>query len=289
MLQLSNEKLNVTIAEKGAELQSVIRKDLELEYMWSGDPAFWGKKSPVLFPVVGGLNNNSYTYEGKSYSLGRHGFAREMVFEVTAQTDSRITLTLADNEATWKMYPFHFRFHIHYTIAEEQLTVIYEIENTGTSDLLFSVGGHPAFKVPLATGTAFEDYYLYFNEQEQAGKWPLSPAGLIENAPVPMLEHTHTLPLNKPLFYKDALVFKELASTKVTLKSDTTPHGLEMDIEGFSYLGIWSAKDADFVCIEPWCGIADHEGTSGKLEDKEGIERLSPDGKFKRDWKVVFF
>jgi len=289
MLQLSNEKLSVTIAEKGAELQSVIRKDLQLEYMWSGDPAFWGKKSPVLFPVVGGLNNNSYTYEGKSYSLGRHGFAREMVFEVTAQTDSRITLTLTDNEATWKVYPFHFRFHIHYAIAEEQLTVIYEIENTGKSDLLFSVGGHPAFKVPLVAGTAFEDYYLYFSEEEHAGKWPLSPAGLIENTPVPSLEHTHTLPVNKPLFYKDALVFKELASTKVTLKNDATPHGLEMDIEGFPYLGIWSAKDADFVCIEPWCGIADHEGTNGKLEDKEGIERLSPDGKFKRDWKVVFF
>jgi galactose mutarotase-like enzyme len=289
MLQISNEKLSVTIAPKGAELQSVVRKDLQQEYMWSGDPAFWGKKSPVLFPVVGGLQNNSYTYEGKSYQLGRHGFARDMEFMVTAHTDTSITFTLTDNDETWKVYPFHFRFDIHYSVSEEQLRVIYEVENTGQSELLFSVGGHPAFKVPFTEGAAFDDYYLYFNEAETTGTWPLSPEGMIENMPIPLLEKTHTLPVSKPLFYKDALVFKGLHSTTVTLKSDVSPRGLEMDIEGFPYLGIWSAKDADFICIEPWCGIADHVGTNGKLEDKEGIERLSPDGKFKRDWKVVFF
>lgn len=289
MLQLSNEQLSVTIAEKGAELQSLTRKDLQLEYLWSGDPAFWGKKSPVLFPVVGGLKENKYEYKGQTYTLGRHGFARDMVFTVAEQGNSHARFRLTDNADTLKVYPFRFSFEVAYSIAGSTLTVTYRVENTGNEDMYFSVGGHPAFKAPLTEGSAYEDHYLEFNREETAGKWPLSPEGLIERTPQPLLQHTHTLRLAKPLFYGDALVFKQLASDAVTLKSDKAPHGLEFTFEGFPYLGIWAARDADFVCIEPWCGIADHVDASGKLEEKEGINQLQAGGVFERSWRLRLF
>jgi galactose mutarotase-like enzyme len=289
MLQLSNDHLSVTIAEKGAELQSLTRKDPGLEYLWSGDPVFWGKKSPVLFPVVGGLKNNSYTYKGQTYTLGRHGFARDMEFSVAEQTAASARFLLTDSADTMKVYPFPFNFEVVYELKDSRLTVTYRVRNTGREDMFFSVGAHPAFRVPLTQGSAYEDYYLQFNREETAGKWPLSPEGLIERSTRPLLDHTNRLPLKKSLFYADALVLKHLASDVVTLKSDATPHGLEFHYKGFPYLGIWAARDADFVCIEPWCGIADHVDASGQLENKEGINQLQPGGLFERSWHVVLF
>ncbi|KAA2242911.1 aldose 1-epimerase family protein [Chitinophaga agrisoli] len=289
MLQLSNDKLAITVAEKGAELQSLTRTDLQQEYLWSGDAAFWGKKSPVLFPIVGGLLDNKYQYNGQSYTLGRHGFARDMVFEVAEQAAASATLRLTNNDDTLKVYPFPFSFEVAYALQDNRLTVTYRVRNTGTADLLFSVGGHPAFKLPLEPGVAYEDYYLLFNREETTGKWPLSAGGQIERTPEPLLDHTQKLPLAKPMFYKDALVLKHLASTAITLKSDTAARGLEFHFDGFPYLGIWAAKDADFVCIEPWCGIADHVDASGQLQEKEGIITLTPGQTFERAWSVVLF
>jgi galactose mutarotase-like enzyme len=289
MLQLSNEKINVTIAEKGAELQTLTRKDMPLEYLWNGDARFWGKKSPVLFPIVGGLQNNSYRYNNETYTLSRHGFARDNVFTVVEQSAAGATLRLTDNAETLKVYPFHFQFEIAYALQDAGISVTYRVKNTGSEKMYFSVGGHPAFRLPLADGTAYEDYYLPIPKQEHAGKWPLTSAGLIERTTEPLLENTHTLPLKRSLFYQDALVLKHLASDTVTLKSDKTPHGLTFHFSGFPYLGIWAAKDADFVCIEPWCGIADHVDASGRLEEKEGVIALAPGAEFERSWRVELF
>ncbi|MEI3796966.1 MULTISPECIES: aldose 1-epimerase family protein [unclassified Chitinophaga] len=289
MIQISNEKLTVLVNPQGAELQSIVRKDTGLEYLWSGDPAFWGKKSPVLFPVVGGLKENTYQYRGELYTLGRHGFAREQLFTVTEQGAEYVSLRLSDSETTRKVYPFRFDFIIQYLLQDDQLQVTYQVLNRDDKTLFFSVGAHPAFKLPLVPDTTYEDYYLYFNKEEEAGIWPLSAGGQVETTPVPYLQHTHELPLKKSLFYNDALVFKNLASTAISIKSNRTPHGLTLAFEGFPYMGIWAAKDADFVCIEPWCGIADSVDATGELEGKEGINRLAPDGLFERTWTATIF
>lgn len=289
MVHLENELLQVTISPKGAELQSVVRTDFSQEYMWSGDAAYWGKKSPVLFPIVGGLKKNEYLYNLKPYQMSRHGFARDMVFEVTAQDESSASFTIISNEDTLEKYPFHFSFAVHYRLDRNSLHVEYEVKNTGTENMLFSVGGHPAFKVPLVAGSSFEDYYLEFEVAENVGTWPLSADGLIESSPVPLLNNTNVLPLNKPLFYKDALVLKQLKSNAISLKSRQTTHGLTMRFEGFPFMGIWSAKDADFVCIEPWCGIADGVYASGNLHEKEGINNLNPGTSFNRTWTITLF
>lgn len=286
MYTIENEALKVAVRTKGAELDSIYNKQAQLEYLWSGDAAFWGKKSPILFPIVGTLKNDAYFFKGKEYKLSRHGFARDMEFTVSRQETDSITLTLKSNEDTLQKFPFTFRFDIIYSIKDNSLVVAYHIVNMGEDEMYFSVGAHPAFKVPLAAGASYEDYSLVFNKVEDAPRWPISKDGLIEEKPQPFLEHTNTLLLRKELFFKDALVFKHLQSDKITLQSKADAHGWSVSFPGFPYMGIWAAKNADFVCIEPWCGIADGVNSDQQPEHKEGIERLPAGARFTRAWTL---
>ncbi|MEP6750328.1 MAG: aldose 1-epimerase family protein, partial [Bacteroidota bacterium] len=245
--------------------------------------------SPVLFPIVGTLKADTFYYGNQAYGLGRHGFAREMEFKASIQNDQSITFMLESTEETLIRYPFDFKLDIKYELSGNRLMVTYHVSNTGTVPMYFSIGGHPAFKVPLVAGNNYNDYYLEFNKLEKAGKWPISKDGLIEATPVELLNNTGRLPLTKELFENDALVFKGLSSNDVTLKTHKDEHGLSFDFTGFPYLGIWAAKNADFVCIEPWCGIADSVNTDQQLVNKEGIQQLQPGKNFERTWSVTMF
>ena len=289
MHTVQSPQLKISIAAQGAELKSVYHRGNDLEYMWDADPAFWAKTSPVLFPIVGALKENKYKYKGNEYSLSRHGFAREKTFAVTEQSDAAITFTLQSNDETLAVYPFPFLFSIQYVAEDDLLTVSYTIKNTGEDSMAFSVGGHPAFKLPLVDRTAYSDYKLRFEKEETAGRWPISKEGLIEKEPQPLLNNTAELPLSKDLFKTDAVVLKHLQSGYVDLVSDKTPHGLRFWIKGFPYLGLWAAPGADFLCIEPWCGIADSVDASGELREKEGIKKLSAGVEFSVVWKVRFY
>jgi galactose mutarotase-like enzyme len=289
MFTIENDLLKVSINAKGAELQSIFQKTHQLEYMWSGDPAFWAKKSPILFPIVGTLKNDEYLYNDKAYKLGRHGFARDMEFEVKNQTDNSTSFLLRSNETTLQHFPFQFELIINYSIEKGNLTVTYTVKNISEGDMYFSIGGHPAFKVPLVNETIYSDYYLEFNKDEILPRWPISPDGLIEKKPEPFLQSGNILSLNKKLFYKDALVFKHPSSSIISLSSHKTNHGLHFNFSGFSYLGIWAAKNADFVCIEPWCGIADSVDSDQQIINKEGINKLNAGEIFERKWIASFY
>jgi len=286
MYTIESDVLKVTVRSKGAELDSIYNKQAQLDYLWSGDAAFWGKKSPVLFPIVGTLKGDAYFFKGKEYTLTRHGFAREMEFRVSGQEANAVTFTLESNESTLQKFPFAFRFDITYSVTGSRLAVAYHVVNTGGEDMFFSVGAHPAFRVPLAAGSSYEDYTLVFNKVEQAPRWPISKDGLIKTTPLPLLTNTDRLPLRKELFVKDALVFKQLASDSITLQSPVTAHGWSVSFPGFPYMGIWAAKNADFICIEPWCGIADGVDADQELIHKTGINRLKPGVSFTRAWAL---
>jgi galactose mutarotase-like enzyme len=283
-VRLYTNDLKIDIAAKGAELQSVYNLKQQLEYLWGGDPAFWTKHSPVLFPFVGQLKNDTYFYMGKTYHSGRHGFARDKDFVTEHAEQTRATFLLVSNEETKKIYPFDFEFRIHYSIEAAVLTVIYDVLNTGGETMYFSVGGHPAFRVPLAANTVYSDYYLAFEHLETISRMALQN-GLI-GEPVPFLHYEKHLPLSYELFNNDAIVLKGLKSGKVLLKSDKTDHGLCFDFEGFPYLGIWAAKGADFVCIEPWHGIADSIHHNCELEEKEGIIKSEPGHRWQDSWQI---
>ena len=289
MFVLENEVLKVQVISKGAELQSIVNKLFGMEYLWNGDPAFWAKRSPVLFPVVGSLKNNQYVYQGKAYQLPRHGFARDMDFQVEKQSPEEIIFLLRSNAETKTNYPFDFEFRIRYQLQGDELSTEYMISNTGNSILLFSVGGHPAFRLPLTTETRFDDYYLQFEEPENLSRWPISKDGLLQTQTIPVLEDSKRLSLKKSLFYQDALVFKYPASSEISLLSLKTDRGIQFQMGEFPFLGIWSAKDADFICIEPWCGVADSVNSDQQLEHKEGIEKTAPGKVFSRQWRVKVF
>lgn len=286
---LQNERIRVGIKPMGAELFSIQDRKSGKEYMWKADPAFWGKTSPVLFPIVGTLRDNKYRFQGKEYSLPRHGFAREMPFELRSTTDTIATFTLESSEKTLAVYPFRFRLDIGYCIEGTTLIVDYHVHNAGDTDMYFSLGAHPAFAVPLVEGLNYSDYYLEFNQRETAPRWRIDAAGLIEPATTPCLDNSSRLNLLKELFYKDAIVLKDLSSTLISLRHKTDPHGLEFRFHDFPYMGIWAAKDADFLCIEPWCGIADSQGHNYDVTTKEGVEKLAPKATWTRRWSVTIF
>ena len=287
MQTLKNNQLTVKINPKGAELSSLFNIENQMEYLWNADPTFWGKSSPVLFPIVGALKNDIYRFEGKEYTLPRHGFARDREFIVEKSEENSVTFLLTYDENTLKVYPFKFEFRLIYSLENNSLNVTYSVRNVGENKMYFSVGGHPAFAVPLAEDTAYDDYYLEFNKTENFKRWGLTANGLIETQPFDFMKDTSQLNLTKELFYEDAIVFKNLESTSVILKSDKANRQLKLDFEDFPYIGIWAAKDADFVCIEPWRGIADSTNHNQELTEKEGIEGLDKGDIFEKTWRVT--
>lgn len=288
MISLSSKCLKAIINPMGAELTSLKSIPADLQYIWQANPAFWGKHSPVLFPIVGSLKENIYFFEGKSYQLPRHGFARGKMFTVEKVNDSKAIFSLESNAETIKIYPFSFQLQLIYELNDTSLECTYAVHNPSKEILWFSVGGHPAFRVPLITGERYDDYSLLFNQPERLDRWLLED-GLIskENIVVPAL--AGKLPLTPTLFYEDALVFKNLKSTQITLADNQNQHGLHFRFEGFPYFGIWAAKDAPFICLEPWCGHADTLDHNQELTQKPGIEKLKAGGHWKRTWEVEVF
>jgi galactose mutarotase-like enzyme len=287
MIILENENLRAVIATKGAELQSLINKQNNLEYMWNGAAA-WPKHSPVLFPIVGGLKNDTYYFKDKAYKLPRHGFARDKTFTAEKISDTEAVFTVTEDEQTLQVYPFVFTLQLRYSLNEGAISCTYEVYNKGKEDLLFSVGAHPAFAVPLTDDTMYDDYYLKFNATETLQRWKLKD-GLVSSATEVLPVENNTLLLHASLFYEDAVVLKNMQSNSITLGCHKHRHGLHFTFNDFPFFGIWAAKDAPFVCLEPWCGIADGVNFNQQLRDKEGINVLAAKENWQRTWSVECF
>ena len=288
MIIIENEYLRAVIVTKGAELQSLFNKKTGIEHMWSADANYWGKHSPVLFPIVGTLKDDKYIYQDKSYTLPRHGFAREKTFEEKSISRTEAEFTLTQDLQTLAVYPFNFILKLRYRLNEGSLACTYEVENPGQEDLLFSVGAHPAFAVPFANGTGYNDYYLTFNKTETLQRWKLQD-GLTGTETALLPASNNKLYLNPELFYEDAIVLKNMISNTITLGCDKHGHGFDFIFNDFPFFGIWAAKDAPFVCLEPWCGIADNVLHDYQLVNKEGIETLSPGHTWQRTWEIKCF
>jgi galactose mutarotase-like enzyme len=265
----------------GAEMQSLQRLDTGIEYLWQGDPAIWPRRAPWLFPIVGRLRGDRYTWRGTTYRLPQHGFARDRVFRVGSTRPESATLVLTDSDATRAAFPFAFELAISYRLETDSLVVLGEVTNPGPEVLPFSFGGHPGFRCPLATGESMADYEVSFEHHESSARW-LVEDGLIGPTREAALNGQRELSLAEGLFTRGALVFKDLRSETARLHSRRADHGVELTFPGFPYFGIWSKPPGPFVCLEPWCGIADPVGASGRLEDKEGIIFLPPGRKFAR-------
>jgi galactose mutarotase-like enzyme len=272
---LKYNNTTITINSKGAELIQ-IEKDSK-SYIWDIDTNYWNKTSPVLFPIVGMLINKKYQYNDIEYNLERHGFAREYEFTILEEKENKVVFSLQSNEETLKIYPFTFELWIIYILNEKGLIIEYQVNNLSNSIMPFSLGAHPAFKIE----GNFEDYSLEFETDEKLETYHLQNELQSGETSFIRLEDKQ-LRLNYDWFKNDAIILKDHPTSSLKLLKNNELV-LKINFKDFPYLGIWTKKDAPFICIEPWVGIADSIFCDGNIFEKEGIQLLKPMAVFTRE------
>lgn len=279
IISLSNAEISIQIKSLGAELCSV-KSTANKEYIWEGNPEFWGKHSPVLFPIVGTLKNNTYFHNEKEYHLSRHGFARDMEFTLIEKTENSATFSIQSNSETLKNYPFEFELQMHYSLINTTLEIAYSVINKSDNRIPFSIGAHPAFALP----GNFEDYSLDFEKVEPLD-YTLLENDLVSKQTETLHTDSNKVPLTYELFKRDALIFKKLQSNSLTIVKKEKPI-LKVHFENFPSLGIWTKVDAPFICIEPWLGYSDTVESTGNLFEKEGVIVLDTNDTFQAKFSI---
>ena len=271
--EIKNSFIKAQIKSFGAELNSLKKCDENFEYIWQANSKYWARHSPVLFPIVGRLKEDSYFYKNKKYSLSQHGFARDKEFEIVQNEADFIEFRLKSDEKSLEFYPFFFELNICYKLDKNSLIVLYKVKNKSDEKMYFSIGAHPAFNTQVGD-------FLEFENIKTTKRYFLDEKGLIYKNQDLNLENSK-LYLDKDLFKDDALVFNDSNIKQITLKNIENRSRVKVKFDNFPYLGIWSKpNDAPFVCIEPWFGVADEENANQKIEDKKGILSLEKEEEF---------
>ena len=283
IISIASNSLTASIDTMGAQLMS-LRKG-ESEYLWQGDSNWWPRRAPILFPIVGVLKDSKAESAEGTISLARHGLARLNQFEVVEQSPSSVTLQLKSTEETRKSYPYDFELKLIFSVAGDTLTQTYEVTNTGNVVLPFTLGAHPAFNIPIpgVEAASLDQYYLLFTHSWTSYGPSITDEGLCNYAtPQRLVVDSDTLPLSWKLIDREkTITLEDVPDRRITLtanaETSSETHGIQIDFEGFDYLGIWSAAPGcPFVALEPWCGIADTVDCDGIFEHKPGIISLEP-------------
>lgn len=285
--ELSNGHLDVEVSDHGAELQS-IRLDGH-EYLWEGNPEYWRRHSPVLFPFVGRFTDDHYKLHGREYPMTCHGFCQDAVFDVVEQDEDHIVFELTDTDATYENYPFHFEFRIAYSLIGNTVYVTDRVENFSEEMMYFGLGHHPGFKVPMDEGLSFEDYVLEFGEECEPDQILFSDRVLVtgERRHYP-LKDGKKIPLRHDLFDHDAVVLEHMSDT-VKLHSEKGERSITVSYPQMPYVGFWHAvqTDAPYVCIEPWVTLPSREGIVEEFSCRSDLIRLPEDEVYRNDWTIT--
>lgn len=285
MHTLHNDFLELGVSNLGAEWQHIVDKQTGQELLWQGDAAVWGRRAPVLFPIVGKAFNNELNIEGENYPMGQHGFARDKEFELTKAMPDELTFTIQEDEESVEVFPFPFELSIGYRLKGRSIETIYTVRNTGMTDLPFSIGAHPGFLLPSQN---LADYYIEFEQEEPLIRYLLD-GGLFDGRTEKLSTEKNRLYLSAELLAKDALVFKNLHSSYLIVKQKDSSFAIKVTLKGFPYLGIWTKPGQEaFLCIEPWCGLADKVGGQASITEKEGMNMLAPNELFERTFSTTF-
>ena len=268
---LKNERLEVGFTSLGGALTS-IKNEAGTEYLWQGDPEYWSGQAPVLFPICGSLRDNrAVTKDGKEIRMPRHGIVRREKFKLESEKENSICFSISENEEMMEKYPYPFTLTMEYRLEGDSIHVTYGVTNTGTEDMPFFIGGHPAFNCPLLPTENYEDYQVIFEaNEEKTAPTPDLKTGLVDMGHRKEIAFDGTvLPLTHSLFYEDGIIFDRLKSKKVTLCHKETGHGVELKMGSFSYLVIWSAaNDGPFLALEPWTGLSTCSDENDVFEEK---------------------
>ncbi len=282
---IKNEELTITVASKGAELQNITDNRTGREHLWNGDSAYWGRISPVLFPLVGNYFEHESVYDGKTYTLGQHGFARDAEFVLIRQSDDSLTFRLEASEETKKVYPFNFALEVGYELTGREVKVLWKVKNEEEEIIYFSIGAHPAFPADLST------WSLQFDTEKDLEIEYLDTAtGCLGDRIETVSLQNGVLSLTPELFDDDALILEGDQTKKITLLNDRMEPQVDVAFEA-SVVGIWSPakKGAPFVCIEPWYGRSDRNGFNKKLEEREHGHSLKKGEEFNASYTMHIF
>ena len=287
MVELKNEQLTIVISEVGAELQSI--KDVNgKEYLWQADPNYWPRHSPILFPIVCSVNNDTYRVEGKEYHLPRHGFARDTDFKLIAQSKRKVTFALESSEETKKVYPYDFTLSVSYVLDANKIGVIWHVHNTDTREIHFQIGGHPAFNVPgMKTG---ENQYgrIRLDNEESLDGLKSYIDGSHEMTEVPVEAEQGIIEFTDNTWRNDSVkIHKSQVHRAELLGPDGEPE-VTVDFRT-PVIAFWSPfqKNAPFVCIEPWYGLGDPRGFEGEFKDKPLMNHLQPGASFMAEYTIT--
>jgi galactose mutarotase-like enzyme len=273
-VSITSRDLNAEVNPLGAQL-STLRDRAGRDLFWDGNPSVWTGRAPLLFPIVGTLAGGCYRLGSKAYQLPRHGFARGKLFDIVDATSDSVAFRLKADEASLLVYPFRFELEVQFALDGPTLSMTTYVRNAGDEDMPASFGYHPAFRWPLPFGRARSSHFIEFASDEPAPIRRLDADGLLtpEDHPTPISQRR--LSLEDSLFQNDVIILDEIRSRSVTYGADEGPR-LRVSFPDSPYLGLWTKPRANFICIEPWHGVADPVGFSGDFRAKPGVFMVAP-------------
>jgi galactose mutarotase-like enzyme len=284
--RLSNSELSISVESCGAELSSLAGVPDGIEYLWQADPAIWSRHAPVLFPIVGKLKGDDYTWNGRRYSLSSHGFARDLEFECIRETDDVLSFRLLPSDETRACYPFEFSLVVTYLLVGATVEVRYEVMNLGEGTMPFSIGAHPGFSLDWGENDRIEDYYLQFEQEETLTAHYLGDDILLSGETGTVLERSRTFPITQSSFDRNSLIFMERASDRIELCSHKHPQRVTIEFPRFPHFAVWAQPGAPYICVEPWFGHADRSDSCGDIRKKPGINFLETGATFECFYRI---
>ncbi|MCR4615192.1 MAG: aldose 1-epimerase family protein [Clostridiales bacterium] len=274
---IENDVFSVKIKDMGAELTSFVRKSDGVEYLWQGNPDIWYGQSPILFPFIGQLIEDKFRYNGREYSVPKHGFVRRRPFNAVSVTGSNAVFSICSNEETLKMYPFEFELTVCYELTETGLKTKLTVVNKTDGEMYFSLGAHPGFNCAIGDSIIFE-------KNETLNTERIDSSNLIIDEVFPVLDDSNRITLEPDTFTNDALILSGLKSTYLTVDGAVSGHRVRFTFGDCPFLGIWAKPNAPYVCIEPWYGVNDSHEKKDDISQKRGIERLDKGETFSFSW-----
>ncbi len=279
---IENDKLKVGVKEYGCELTSIYDKESDYEYLWQGDESIWYGQSPILFPIVGRLIDDSYRYNGKEFEMPKHGFARKTNWTLLNKDADSMAFILSESEDTLKIYPFCFDLIVTYTLNDNELKVTHTVVNKNEYTMYFSLGAHPGFNCKIGDKLSFEEPETLSTEK----------IDLVNSLRLPektmVLNNETDIIITKDIFNEDALILNTIKSRNIYLKHENKKHTVKFDMGNSPYLGIWAKPGAPYVCIEPWFGVNDSFERKNDISEKDAINALPAEEIFTFTWKAEF-
>jgi len=279
IFELQNRNLLVKADSIGAELKSIkrVNDSEDVEYLWQLNPKIWERQAPLLFPVIGRLKDEEYTYAGQTYKIGIHGFARFKDFTTERISDDEINFIFENDEETLIEFPFKFRLTVSYKLNSMDIIKSHKVENLGDSIMPYEVGGHEGYNLALFSDEQMEDYYLEFPDMNSLETYTADDNVMINKEKLSIELDNGKIYLSPEVFKKDALIMDEFVKNKIMLRNTKNDRGIDVEFNDFKYLGIWTKyMRSNYVCIEPWSSLPDCNFLGKELNKKQDVRLLEP-------------